>query len=145
MANDTLDDKDRLLIGALRKNARASLVTLAKDIGLSRSATHDRMVRMEANGVIKRYTVDVSKTYLPSICAFLTVLLEPNAAQNAIVNEMQKMAGVEAAFCLSGDIDLMVYCECSSSTELSELRDVIAARDGVIAIQTRIILADSRA
>ncbi len=142
MTKDTLDEKDQLLLQALKANSRASLVALARDIGLSRSATHDRITRLEANGVIKRYTIDVAGSAMPAVQAFLTVSFQANAAPNAVVDDVKTMPGVEAAYCISGDIDLMVYCECATSRELSNIRDTIAARDGVVSIQTRVILAD---
>ena len=55
-----LDDKDHILIGALRRNARESLVGLARTVGLSRSATQERMRRLEREGIIRGYTVDLA-------------------------------------------------------------------------------------
>ncbi len=52
-----LDEKDKILIAKLRRNARESLVGLARSVGLSRSATQERMRRLEREGVIKAYTV----------------------------------------------------------------------------------------
>ncbi|RVL60625.1 AsnC family transcriptional regulator, partial [Sinorhizobium meliloti] len=41
--SEDLDEKDLKLISLLRRNARAPIVALARHIGLSRSATQDRM------------------------------------------------------------------------------------------------------
>lgn len=52
-----LDFKDELLLMTLQRNARASVVELAQRIGLSRSATQERLARLERKGVIAGYTV----------------------------------------------------------------------------------------
>jgi len=136
-----LDDKDRRLLAALKKNSRASLVALARDIGLSRSATHDRVTRLEECGAITAYTITIDDQARPKIRAFLTVRLK-NGYENSIVTDaITKRPGVEATYCLTGDIDLFVYCECSDVTELSATRDEISLIDGVTDIITRNVLS----
>ena len=48
-----LDDKDRLLLAALRQDSRQSLVALARHAGLSRSGVHERLRRLEAKGMVR--------------------------------------------------------------------------------------------
>ncbi|WP_080606022.1 MULTISPECIES: AsnC family transcriptional regulator [Sinorhizobium] len=50
--SEDLDEKDLKLISLLRRNARAPIVALARHIGLSRSATQDRMARLEGSGAM---------------------------------------------------------------------------------------------
>jgi len=52
-----LDDKDERLLQALERNSRASVVDLARRIGLSRSATQERLGKLESAGIIARYTI----------------------------------------------------------------------------------------
>ena len=141
---DNLDVKDRLLVSALKRNARASLVSLARDIGLSRSATHDRVLKLEERGVIQRYTIQVDRTALPNTRAFLSIQFANEFAQKELADEIHALDGVEAAYCLSGDIDMLAYCECESDYELSLLRDKVSKFDGVTSIRTRHVLATSK-
>ena len=52
-----MDDVDQQLIGLLRDDARASLVSLAKALRVSRATVQNRIGRLEANGTIVGYTV----------------------------------------------------------------------------------------
>ena len=52
-----MDDTDRQLIGLLRNDARASIASLAKVLGVSRGTVQNRMARLAANGTIVGYTV----------------------------------------------------------------------------------------
>ena len=62
-----LDENDLKLIELLKKDARASVTSLAEITGMARVTTHDRMVRLIKDGVIKRYTVDVDAKALSLI------------------------------------------------------------------------------
>jgi len=59
-----LTHKDQQLLGALRANARASTTDIAKTLGISRSTVQKRLERLEANGVIAGYTVQLASQYL---------------------------------------------------------------------------------
>ncbi|MBV8405752.1 MAG: Lrp/AsnC family transcriptional regulator, partial [Gammaproteobacteria bacterium] len=52
-----MDDTDRKLIGLLRNDARTSVASLAKALGVSRGTVQNRMVRLAADGTIVGYTV----------------------------------------------------------------------------------------
>ncbi|WP_028201747.1 Lrp/AsnC family transcriptional regulator [Paraburkholderia nodosa] len=54
-----LDDIDRMLLAALAEDARASVAELAKHVGLSGPSTSERLRRLEAQGVIGGYTVQI--------------------------------------------------------------------------------------
>ena len=139
-----IDEKDILLVKALRKNARASLVSLARDIGLSRSATHDRVLNLEEAGVIQRYTVDVDRSVLPSKRAFLSIQFSNELAQKELADEINRFEGVEGAYCLTGDIDMLAYCECETDEDLATLRDKVSNLAGVIEVRTRYVLTSSK-
>lgn len=51
----TLDDKDVAILRLLQQNARLTVREIAAAIHLSPTPVHERIKRMEANGVIKQY------------------------------------------------------------------------------------------
>ncbi len=55
MHMQTLDDADRLILGCVRRNGRASVAELASATGLSASACSRRLRRLEDSGVIRGY------------------------------------------------------------------------------------------
>lgn len=137
---DRLDEKDRRLLEALKKNARASLVSLARDIDLSRSATHDRITRLEERGIIERYTIIQKNAGQAKIRAFLTVLLDAETRDTTISPLIASKPGVTGSHCLAGDIDILVECACETMDALSALREDIAAIKGIKSVHTRLIL-----
>lgn len=139
-----LDEKNLRLLKALKRNARASLGALARDIDLSRSATHERIVKLEEMGVIKGYTIRTDPKALPKVRAFITLTFDPRADDSLAVTDIHAMEGVEAAYCLAGDVDMLVYCECETSEELSALRNRLASHKAVVEISTRHVLTSSQ-
>jgi Lrp/AsnC family leucine-responsive transcriptional regulator len=62
LSNDapaTLDETDRALLRLLADDARTAVADLAREIGLSAPSTAERLRRLEAQGVVERYTVQV--------------------------------------------------------------------------------------
>jgi len=50
-----VDTVDRRIIAALRRNARATYAEIGRQVGLSSSAAHERVGKLEAAGVITGY------------------------------------------------------------------------------------------
>ena len=138
-----LDEKDRLLLAALKKNARKSLVGLAKDIGLSRSATHDRIIKLEANGTIKGYTVLVSADAQSGTKAVFQINFKSGFNNVHLQKKISQMHQIIHSQCLSGEIDMFAHVACNNSDDLSELRELISAIDGVATIKTYLVLKSS--
>src|SRR5262245_40661227 len=61
---DNLDSYDRKLLKELQDNARLSYADLGRRIGLSPSATAERLRRLEEEGIIQGYTITVNREAL---------------------------------------------------------------------------------
>lgn len=62
LSNDApaaLDETDRALLRLLAEDARTAVADLAREIGLSAPSTAERLRRLEAQGVVERYTVQI--------------------------------------------------------------------------------------
>ena len=136
-----LDAKDKLLLAALKTNARASIVSLARDIGLSRSATHDRMSRLEESGVVQAYTITVNELGVFKTKAILMVNFKQGFDNLLTSKRISKIPGVISTYCISGDIDMLAHIECMDAQGLADLRESISAVDTVASVRTYSVLA----
>ena len=57
--NSALDEIDRTLIGLLTRNARLSTAELARSVGLSAPSVAERLRRLEEDGLVTGYTVEL--------------------------------------------------------------------------------------
>jgi DNA-binding Lrp family transcriptional regulator len=136
-----LDEKDKILIAALRRNARESLVGLARSVGLSRSATQERMRRLEREGIIKAYTIELASEHDPAVRAMIAVTFDPGFRCKQVVPRLAGIPEIVACHSLTGSIDLMVHVACDSNAALNRIRDVVASVQGVATATTHIVLA----
>jgi DNA-binding Lrp family transcriptional regulator len=141
----TLDEKDEALLAALDRNARASVVDLARRIGLSRSATQDRLARLERGGAIAGYTLRRGSTSSRSrLHAWLLVRYKDTVKCAHIVPQLQRERDVSAVFTLSGDLDVLVEVEADDTGQLDSLADRLRSIPGIARVTSHIVLAAHR-
>jgi Lrp/AsnC family transcriptional regulator, leucine-responsive regulatory protein len=79
-----MDEMDHQIVACLGDDARRSLADIGNRVGLSTSAVNERIRRLQANGVIRRFTVDVNAEMMGfGICAFVFVGLAAEADETA--------------------------------------------------------------
>ncbi|MCX6774094.1 MAG: winged helix-turn-helix transcriptional regulator [Candidatus Micrarchaeota archaeon] len=54
-----LDKKDEIILDMLSNDARIAVTEIAKKLGISNTATKKRISRLEKNGIIRGYRLDV--------------------------------------------------------------------------------------
>ena len=140
-----LDDKDEALLSELERNARASVVDLARRIGLSRSATQERLARLERSGAIAGYTVRRGGMAGGRRAhAWLTVRYADSVSCAQIMPRLRHMDDVRAAYALSGDLDLLVEVETDGTAALERVAEAIRAVPGVARVTSHMVLAAHR-
>jgi DNA-binding Lrp family transcriptional regulator len=139
----TLDAKDRRLLALLAADARQPLTTLARKIALSRSATQERLQRLESSGVIQGYSVRLRWSD-DEADAWLLASLRPGTRCVDVAPALLALPGVELCHALAGPVDLIVRVQAESIESISALRDAVAAIDGIAAVTTHLVLAHHR-
>lgn len=135
-----MDDKDRLLLTLLRRNARASIVGLARDLGLSRSATQDRLAKLESSGAIAGYTIVEGAKVHSRQPAYLLVTLRQGARCAQVVPKIKRLPRVVLIHSLAGQIDLLIRIDASDVAEVETTRSAVAAFDEIVEVKTSIVL-----
>ena len=135
---DGMDETDHRLLQLLREDASRPLKTLAADVSLSRSSVRDRIARMEADGTIRRYTIDTAPADGP-LRAILLVRLRRTPDPD-VVRAVVSAPEVARCYSLSGEIDLMVELATDGTGTLNRTRDRIATLPGVAGVVTSLVL-----
>ena len=133
--------KDQQLLSVMRGNARASTTELAKILGVSRSTVQKRLERLETEGVISGYTVQLSSAYLDQeIKSHVMITLRPSMTID-IIKAMEKIDGVRAIYSVSGPHDLIAELTALRVTDLDKMIDEIIAIEGVERTVSSVILS----
>jgi len=133
------DAIDREILSVLTREARIPMKTLAGRVGLSRSATTERVARLEKAGIIRGYRADIGQLDEGLIGAFLLVTLKRTPALG-VLDRLAGFPAVRRVSSVSGQLDLVVEVEAGSINALNELRDAVAALDNVEDLTTSIVL-----
>ncbi len=136
-----MDAIDQALIARLQVNARESLSSLARELGISRSTLKDRMDRLERREIIEGYTIRLNRGVLGSRIK-AQILLNLDQKQNASVAQaLSKLIEVQSVYAVSGNYDLLVNVETADTETLDAVVDAIAALEGVRHTQTLILFS----
>ncbi|MET3857087.1 MULTISPECIES: Lrp/AsnC family transcriptional regulator [unclassified Rhizobium] len=134
-----LDVKDREILQILSKEARIALKTLAGRIGLSRSATSERVTNLERSGIIRGYRADIGEIDANVIRAILLVSLKRTPALG-LLDLLARNTQVRRVSSVSGQLDLIIELEAASIDDLNRIRDMIASHETVDDITTAVVL-----
>ena len=134
-----MDDKDRLLLSLLRRDARRPVVALARDLGLSRTATQDRLAKLQASGAIARFTI-VDGDGRARESAYLMVKLDRGTRCAQIAPKVRTVPTVEAIHSVTGEIDMIVRLAAEHVDGLEKARAEVAGLAGVAEVSTHVVL-----
>lgn len=134
-----LDTKDREILEILSKEARIALKALAARIGLSRSATSERVINLERNGVIRGYRADIGEIDANVIRAILLVSLKRTPAMG-LLDLLAQNSQVRRVSSVSGQLDLVIELESRTIDDLNRVRNIVASHENVEDITTAVVL-----
>ncbi|MCA1780963.1 MAG: Lrp/AsnC family transcriptional regulator [Dermatophilaceae bacterium] len=130
-----MEATDRRIVDLLRQDGRLSFTDLGKLLGLSTSAAHQRVRRLEERGVITGYTarIDAGKVGLP-ITAFISVTPVDPAAPDDIPERLRELVEIEACYSVAGDESYILTVRVATP---GALEDLIARIRAAAAVSTR--------
>ena len=135
-----MDDRDRRLLDLLRRDARQPIVALAKALNLSRSATQERLAKLQATGVIDGFTVrDGSRTGARQ-SAYLMVSFESGYRCAQLVPQIRSIVSVGMIHSVTGPIDLVIRVDSDDVAGIEAARSAVAALPGIASVTTSIVL-----
>jgi Lrp/AsnC family leucine-responsive transcriptional regulator len=120
-----LDSYGRKLLDELQANARLSLAELGRRIGLSPTATAERLKQMEEVGILHGYTVEIDREALGlEVIAFIRMSC---GGQNyrRLLEYVQTLEEVRECHHLTGDDDFLMKITTTSMAELEALIEAL--------------------
>ncbi len=136
-----LDDRDRAIVAALQDDARATYAEIAARVGLSASAVHDRVRKLEQQGVIRRYSAIVDPEALG---LFVTALiaaspLDPRQPDD-LPERVAEFPEVEDCYSVAGEANYMLKVRTATTAGLEDLIRRLREKANV-ATRTTVVLS----
>ncbi len=140
----SMDATDQQLLSLLRKDARASIATLAQKLGVSRGTVTNRITRLEDAGIIVGYTVRLRPDAEPNeIRAWMSIAVEGNETR-AVIASLLGEPGVASLHDTNGRWDLLAELRAANLSELSQVLERIRLVRGISSTETSIHLQTYR-
>jgi len=134
-------DVDRVLLAALARDGRASYTDLAERVGLSVSAVHQRVRRLEQRGLITGYhaNVDAKALGLP-LTAFVSITPIDVAQPDDAPARLAHLSAIEACHSVAGMESYILKVRVASPDALEGLlQDIRAAAN--VTTRTTVVLS----
>ncbi|SCX54810.1 transcriptional regulator, AsnC family [Klenkia marina] len=134
-------DVDRALLAALARDGRASYTELATQVGLSVSAVHQRVRRLEQRGVITGYgaRIDPKAVGLPMV-AFVSITPIDVAQPDDAPARLAHLTAIEACHSVAGPDSYVLKVRVASPDALESLLAQIRAAANVTT-RTTVVLS----
>jgi Lrp/AsnC family transcriptional regulator, leucine-responsive regulatory protein len=140
-----LDRVDRHILRLLREDGRMSHSAIAKAVGLSGPAVHDRVRKLEQRGVIAGYTAVLDAYQLDRYhAAFVMVTLSEGdefAADEPIIARICEEPDVLEFHRIAGEDCYMIKARTATNKDLERLLRRIRSIRGVARTRTTIVLS----
>lgn len=122
MATYRIDATDQKILSLLVKNARMPFLEIARYCGVSGAAIHQRVKRLEANGVITGSRLLVKPHALGlDVCAFVSVALSEADKYTEVVEALKKIPEIVECHFVTGKYNLLLKVYCLDNNHLMEV------------------------
>ena len=136
-----LDERDLEIVTALREDARATYADIAARVGLSASSVHERVRKLEANGMITAYRAVVDPEAMGLFVTALIAVtpLDPQQPDD-LPDRLLDLPEVEDCLSVAGEANYILKVRTRSTNHLEELIRRLREKAGV-STRTTIVLS----
>lgn len=136
-----MESADRRIVDLLRQDGRMSYTDLGRAVGLSTSAVHQRVRRLEERGVITGYaaTVEVASLGTP-LTAFVAVTPLDHRAPDDIPDRLRDVDGIDACYSVAGDANYLLRVRVATPQALEEMLSTVRNR-AEVSTRTTVVLS----
>jgi Lrp/AsnC family leucine-responsive transcriptional regulator len=136
-----VEEIDRAIVAALTADGRLSYTDLAEKVGLSVSAAHQRVRRLEQRGVVRGYAarVDYAALGLPLTALVAIRPLDLSAADDA-PDRLAHLPQIESCYSVAGEDHYLLLVRVGDPTGLERLLYEIRAAANVTT-RTTVVLS----
>ncbi|WOC51303.1 AsnC/Lrp family transcriptional regulator protein n [Bergeyella porcorum] len=142
--NYDLDAIDKKIIHILTDNAKSSLAYISKNVGISTTAVHQRIKKLEQAGVIENSISFLNPRKIGyKVISYMGVYLEKPSHYQEAVKALQEINEVVEAHYTTGNYTIFLKVLCKDNDHLMTILNKIQKLKGVTRTETFISLEQS--
>ncbi len=137
-----IDGIDKVILKNLMKDARTPILSIAREIGISGAAIHQRLRKLEASGLIAGSKFIINPKVLGyKTLAFVGVFLDAASKYSAAVKRLKEIPEVTESHYTTGNYAIFIKILCKDNEHLMKLlNQEIQSIKGVARTETFISL-----
>lgn len=117
-----IDEVDQKILSFLINNARMPFLEIARECGVSGAAIHQRVKKLEANGVITGARLMVKPQALGlNVCAFISVSLSEANKYNEVIGALKNVPEIVECHFVTGRASLLLKVYCFDNDHLMDV------------------------
>jgi Lrp/AsnC family leucine-responsive transcriptional regulator len=142
----TLDARDRQILQIVQRDATVPQAAIAKKVGLSTAAAHERLKKLRAAGVIRRFTALVDPHAIGvTVTAFVEVFFEHPRFEPAFLARVVKLTEVLECHHITGEFSLLLKIRVADMKALQHLLlRQLGGQHGVRQTRTVMVLSTAK-
>jgi DNA-binding Lrp family transcriptional regulator len=132
-----LDEKDKRILEMLLEDSRRPYHEIAEDpaVVLSESTVRKRVLKLQEEGVIEKFTIKICREDERCIIAFLTLIPKTQAETKELLREAQILPQCEEVYFLAGECGVLIKVNVPEIIELDALIESFRARADVKSVE----------
>ena len=142
MSKVVIDKIDRKILQLLLRNARMPYLEIARECGISGAAIHQRVKKLDEQGIILGSRLEVNPRCLGyDVCALVNVRMQSSTIDSSVVEAVKAIPEVVECHFITGTYTAMVKLYCVDNEHLMRtIFDNILRIPGITSTQTYISL-----
>ncbi len=137
-----LDELDWKILQVIQDNSKQTYSEIGRQLGVAHSTIYDRIKKLEKNGIIKKWTIDINPEQLGLnyITARMTIYTDPKESENVAKKLSEAKEVLEVSMSLSEELLILAKVIAIDQESLhSFIAKNVAPLQGVLKIRTSII------
>lgn len=135
-----LDDKDKRILEMLIEDSRRPYKDMSsllekEGIPLSESTVRKRVIKLQEEGVIEKFTIKVCREEERCIYAFITLIPKKQPEIKELIRETQLLPQCEEVYFLAGECGILIKVNVPEITELDALIENFRGRSDVRSVE----------
>lgn len=140
-----IDGIDKKIIRSLIKDARTPILSIARDVGISGAAIHQRLRKLEKSDLIEGYEMKINHQSLGlNTTAFVGLYLDNSAVLSSVVKRLKEINEVLECHYTTGKFTIFIKILSKNNEDLMKVLDTkVKVIKGVSKFETMISLDTS--
>ena len=130
-----LDKKDKVILKMLIEDSRRPYREIAEKADCSESTVRKRVIKLQKEGIIEKFTIKICREDEKCIIAFITIIPKSESEIKELLRETQILPQCEEVYFLAGQCGVLIKVNVIDINELDALIETFSARSDVKSVE----------